>query len=95
MDSPILLCVSLYFNHKLFQTIIFSSEIFLLNSIPFELDNLWKYSLVIILSALSIYGVALGKIIIHELYYRGGFQIIACTLDMSDQISEITSIIHE
>lgn len=63
--------------------------------IPFELNNLWKYSLVIILSALSIYGVALGKIMIHELYYRGGFQIIACTLDMSHQILEITAIIQK
>ncbi|XP_031619287.1 odorant receptor 9a-like [Contarinia nasturtii] len=64
-------------------------------SIPFEMDNLWKYSLVITLSALSISGVALGKIIIHELYYRGGFQIIACTMDLSHEISQITSIIHE
>lgn len=63
------------------------------NRIPFELNNLWKYSVVITLSALSIYGVALGKIIIHELYYRGGFQIIACAFDLSNEIKKTTSII--
>lgn len=63
--------------------------------IPFELNNFWKYSIVILLSSLSIYGVALGKIMVHELYYRGGFQIIACTSDLSTDISEITTIIYK
>lgn len=59
------------------------------------MDNLWKYSVVIMLSALSIYAVALGKIIIHELYYRAGFLIIASTMDLSCEILQTTSIIHK
>lgn len=69
--------------------------LFFIRRIPFELNTFWKYLVVITLSALSIYGVALGKIIIHELYYRGGFQIIACTIDLSTEIKETTSIIYK
>lgn len=71
------------------------NDIFVLKNlrIPFQLDNFWKYSLVIGLSALSIYAVALGKIIIHELYYRAGFQIIASTMDLSEEIRATSSII--
>lgn len=65
------------------------------NRIPFELNGWWKYSLVIVLSTLSIYGVAFGKIIIHELYYRGGFMIIACTVDLDNQIIETNNVIQK
>lgn len=49
----------------------------------------------IVVSALSIYAVGLGKLFVFELYLRGGFQLIACSEDLKNEIDYTDFIITE
>lgn len=98
MDSPFLLWVSEISTFKS----IFANEIqtFLSSTcIPcrtfFRIDNICAYSIMIVISALSIYAVGLGKLFVLELYLRGGFQLIACSKDLKNEIDNTNLIISE
>lgn len=60
-----------------------------------RIDNICAYSIMIVVSALSIYAIGLGKLFVLELYLRGGFNIIACSKDLKNEIDNTDFIISE
>lgn len=60
-----------------------------------RIDNICAYSIMIVVSALSIYAVGLGKLFVLEMYLRGGFQLIACSKDLKNEIDSTDFIISE
>lgn len=92
MDQTILLRVRFFIQNLIyFQGKLYS--MFVLIRTFFRIDNLWAYSVMIVISALSIYAIGLGKLFILELYLRGGFQLIALTEDLNHEIRNTNSII--
>lgn len=60
-----------------------------------RIDNICAYSIMIVISALSIYAIGLGKLFVLELYLRGGFQLIACSKDLRNEIDNTDFVISE
>lgn len=82
-------------NSILLQSDSESHFLFLTRRTFVRIDNICAYSIMIVVSALSIYAVGLGKLFVLELYLRGGFNIIACSKDLKNEIDNTDFIISE